>query len=327
MPDSLNIWCNYPLPEASAARLRAAAAHHRLTIHVRDASLPPERDAPAPVPPGTEVIFGQPDVDAVLSLETLQWVHLSSAGYTHYDRDDVRAALRGRGAVLTNSSQVFAGPCAQHVAAMMLAVAHQLPGSLDNQRSARAWFQHDAKARQGRFLGAGDTVFIYGYGAIARCLVDILRPLGMRCVGVRRTVRGDEGVPMLTEAEADARLGEAGHVVNILPANDATRGFFGAARFTRFQPGARFYNIGRGVTVDQEALVDALRAGRPGVAYLDVTTPEPLPPEHPLWTTPNCYVTPHIAGAHAGEDGRLVTHFLDNLARYEADEALADRVF
>ena len=148
----------------------------------------------------------------------------------------------------------------------------------------------------------------------------------MQVFGVRRTARGDEGVPILTEAEAAKRLGEADHVVDILPDNASTRHFFGSERFARCQPGARFYNIGRGTTVDQTALAAALRDGRLDAAYLDVTDPEPLPPEHELWSLPNCFITPHVAGAHADEDERLVRHFLTNLRAFETGGALTDRV-
>ena len=323
----MRIWCNYPLPEAVVALLREGTARHKLTLYERDRSLPPERDAADPVPGDTDIIFGQPDPAALLRPGPLRWVQLTSAGYTRYDRKDVRAALRGRGGALTNSSAVFAEPCAQHLAAMMFALARQLPRSVDNQRAARSWLQHQTQGRAGRLLGEGDTVFIYGFGSIARRLVEILAPLRMRLFGVRRTPRGDEGIPMLTETAADSCLGDAQHVVDILPDSAATRGFFGAARFARFRPGAIFYNIGRGATVDQEALAGALRAGRLAAAYLDVTSPEPLPPEHPLWDTPNCLITPHVAGAHAGEDERLVRHFLGNLARFEAGNPLAGRVW
>ena len=322
----MRIWCNYPVPAAVVPLLREGTARHELTIYERDPSLPPERDAADAVPADTEVIFGQPDPAALLRPGPLRWVQLTSAGYTRYDRDDVRAAVREHGGALTNSSAVFAEPCAQHLAAMMFALARQLPRSVDNQRGPRSWLQHQTQGRDGRLLGEGDTVFIYGFGSIARRLVEILAPLRMRLLGVRRTPRGDEDIPMLTEAEADSRLGEAEHVVDILPDNPATRGYFGPARLARFRPDAKFYNVGRGATVHQEALAAALREGRLAAAYLDVTNPEPLPPEHPLWDTPNCLVTPHVAGAHAGEDERLVRHFLDNLARFEAGDPLLDRV-
>jgi phosphoglycerate dehydrogenase-like enzyme len=90
--------------------------------------------------------------------------------------------------------------------------------------------------------------------------------------------------------------------------------------------GAIFYNIGRGNTVDQAALLTALQGGHLGAALLDVTEPEPLPPDHPLWSLPNCVITPHMAGGHSSEQERLVDHFLENLRRFERGEPLHDRV-
>jgi phosphoglycerate dehydrogenase-like enzyme len=90
--------------------------------------------------------------------------------------------------------------------------------------------------------------------------------------------------------------------------------------------GAVFYNIGRGTTVAQDALLDALRSGRLGAAWLDVTEPEPLPDEHPLWAEPNCFITPHVAGGHVGEAKTLVRHFLKNFDRFICRKPLLDRV-
>ena len=92
------------------------------------------------------------------------------------------------------------------------------------------------------------------------------------------------------------------------------------------QPGALFYNVGRGTTVDQTALINHLTSGHLGVAYLDVMDPEPLPSDHPLWVTPNCFITPHTAGGHLHEDVSLVVHFLENLRRWEQGEPLLDRI-
>jgi phosphoglycerate dehydrogenase-like enzyme len=99
-----------------------------------------------------------------------------------------------------------------------------------------------------------------------------------------------------------------------------------ADRLSAVKHGTVFYNVGRGTTVDQDALLAALKSGQLSAAYLDVTDPEPLPTEHPLWTTPNCYITPHSAGGHKTEQERLVQHFLDNLRRFEKGETLQDRV-
>jgi len=90
--------------------------------------------------------------------------------------------------------------------------------------------------------------------------------------------------------------------------------------------GAIVYNIGRGVTLDQDALKRELNSGRLAAAYLDVTHPEPLPPDHSLWTTPNCFITPHSGGGHSNEKERQVKHFLANLRRFEQGEELIDRV-
>ena len=320
---NMRIWCNYPLDEPAARLLREETASHELLLQPSE---DPVRDSANAAPEDAPILFGQPNPDALLANANVRWVQLSSAGYTRYDRDDLRAVFRERGATLTNSSHVFDEPCAQHLAAMMFALARRLPVCLGNQRGARRWLQGQAGDRQSRLLN-GQTVFVYGFGAIARRLVEILAPLRMQVFGVRRSPRGDEGVPMLTETEADARLGEADHVVNILPHNDATRQFFGVGRFARLRPGARFYNVGRGATVDQTALAAALRDGPLATAYLDVTDPEPLPAGHELWDLPNCYITPHVAGSHAGEDERLVQHFLANLRAFDAGNPLADRVF
>jgi phosphoglycerate dehydrogenase-like enzyme len=150
----------------------------------------------------------------------------------------------------------------------------------------------------------------------------------MNIVGLRRRVGGDEPVPTHawgTPVAARA-LAVADTVVDVLPGNTSTRHAFDAARLAGLKPGAVFINIGRGSTVDQDALRAALIAGRLGAAYLDVTEPEPLPPDHPLWTTPGCTVTPHAAGGHADEGERLVRHFLENLVRFTSGQALLDAV-
>ncbi|HRI15776.1 MAG TPA: NAD(P)-dependent oxidoreductase [Verrucomicrobiota bacterium] len=90
--------------------------------------------------------------------------------------------------------------------------------------------------------------------------------------------------------------------------------------------GAISYNIDRGATLDQDALVGVLRSGRLGAAWPDVTEPEPLPDHHLLWAKPNCFITPHIAGRHQGEAKTLVRHFLKNLEHFIRGEPLLDRV-
>lgn len=271
-----------------------------------------------------DVAFGAPDPGAVMQATKLRWIHLNSAGYTPYDRDDFRQRLRERGATLTNSSAVYDEPCAQHLLAMITGLARQLPAARDDQRGSRTWPMDTVRANS-RLLNE-QTMLILGFGAIARRLAELLTPLRMNLIGVRRHVRGDEPIRVIEESRVDEYLPRADHVVNILPANDGTNKFFNAERLSLMRVGAILYNIGRGTTLDQDALIATLLAGRLAAAYLDVTDPEPLPPEHPLWATPNCYITPHSAGGHADEKGQQVKHFLDNLRRFRAGEDLINRV-
>ncbi|HVE60048.1 MAG TPA: D-2-hydroxyacid dehydrogenase [Pyrinomonadaceae bacterium] len=272
-----------------------------------------------------DIAFGQPDPDAVLSAENIKWFHVDLAGYTPYDRTDFRENFRQQGRIMTNSSAVYVEPCSQHVLAMMMALARRLPESLDNQRGARSW-TYD-KTRNNSYLLNNQTALILGFGTIGRRLAELLAPLKMKLIGVKRTVRGDEPIRVVPQSETEKYLPEADHIINILPANQETINFLNAERLSKFKKGAIIYNIGRGITLDQDALLAEMQTGRIAAAYLDVTDPEPLPPAHPLWTTPNCYITPHSAGGFSLEKQRHVEHFLENLSRFEKGEDLLDRIY
>jgi phosphoglycerate dehydrogenase-like enzyme len=271
-----------------------------------------------------DVAFGQPNPDALLDLPKLKWVHLTSAGYERYDRGDLREAFKGRGTILTNSSSVYDEPCAEHALAMMLALARRLPDAWERQRTDHAW--PAAAIRANCHLLVGQTALLLGYGAIARRLIELLTPMRMKLIAIRRTPSGKEAVPTYGESEIERFLPQADHVMNLLPGGAGTANFMNSNRLSLLKRSAISYNIGRGSTVDQEALLAALREERIAGAYLDVTAKEPLPPEHPLWTTPNCYISPHTAGGHHDEFDRLMRHFLENLRRYTTDEILLDRV-
>jgi len=312
MPISpLNIFCNASFGNTATALLTEATAGHIIARNESEFST-------------AAIAFGQPDPQLVINSPNLRWVHLTTAGYTRYDTAAVREALKARGAVFTNSSQVYAIPCAQHVLAMMLADARQLYPSHDSQRTDHAW--HQQARRRESYLLDGQTVLLLGLGAIARHLIGLLAPFGMKIVAVRRSGQPYPGIEVVGEARLPEALAQADHVVNLLPESDSTIGFVGHELLGRMRPEARFYNVGRGKTVDQDALLTALQNGRLRAAYLDVTEPEPLPAEHPLWTAPNCFITPHTAGGHLGEGTRLVQHFVRNLRAFEAGEAMSDCV-
>jgi phosphoglycerate dehydrogenase-like enzyme len=324
MATALTIWAN-PFLTASAEELLARSiAPHKLILaqkseHVLAVGSLDPRLLQA------EIVFGQPDPAAIIQSEKLRWLHISSAGYTRYDTEEIRSALKKRSTPMTNSSSVFDEPCAEHLMAWVLADARQLYISHENQRGTRGWPQNEL--RENMRLLADETFLIVGYGAIGRRLTELLAPYPVRVVGYRRTPQPDLETRIIGPTDLASTLAEADHVINILPDNFQTRNFFDAKRLHQIKAGARYYSIGRGTTTDQEALEESLKSGHLSAAYLDVTDPEPLPPEHSLWTIPNCYITPHTGGGHFNEADRIVGHFIENLRRYEQDKELINRVF
>jgi phosphoglycerate dehydrogenase-like enzyme len=323
-PRPLTIWSNAQFGEADTGLLAEGIGPHRLVFSPASSAAvlaPGTRD---PLLESADIAFGQPDPEQCLACPRLRWVEVTTAGYTRYDTPEFQEAFRARGAAFTNASTVFADSCAQHVLAMMLAFGRRLLPSHRNQLTDHAW--HYTERRYESRLLTGQTVLLLGFGAIGRRLAELLAPFGVTLVAVRRQTRSERGVRIIPEERLSAALATADHVVNILPDNPGTRNYVNARRIACCKPGARFYNVGRGATVDERALIEALRAGRIAEAYLDVFTQEPLPPDHELWTTPNCHVTPHTAGGRHDQDTALVRHFLANLAAFQQGGPLVDRV-
>ena len=323
MRQSLVIWCNVPFgTSASPARQALVEAAGGHTLHLVDSTTPP--DEARVWLAGAAVAFGQPPIDALLASNRVQWVAISSAGYDLYDRADLQTVLMNRGAALTNAGGVYADACAQHVLALMLAASRGLPAAMDAQRERR-WAFAEQRSKVRRL--SGQHVVVLGWGRIARRLIELLAPFDLHVTVLRRRPVGDECVPVVTAEGLDAALAHADHLVNLLPGGDSTKAFVNAVRLSRLPRGAWVYNIGRGSTLEQDALLAALESQRLAGAWLDVTDPEPLPPDHPLWRTPGCYITPHLAGGQADERGHQVRHFLDNLARFVEGRALVDRIW
>ncbi|HXA80513.1 MAG TPA: D-2-hydroxyacid dehydrogenase [Opitutaceae bacterium] len=321
---SLTIWCNAKLPDAAEQMLREGTRGHRLIFSstmLGDVLAVGKAD---PTLAEADVAFGQPDAEECMRYSRVKWIEVISAGYTRYDREDFRLAVRARGGAFTNASSVFSEPCAQHALAFMLALGRNLFPSHRDQLTDHSW-QYGERRRDAQLL-TGQTVLMLGFGAIGRRLAELLAPFRMQVYAVRRQARSEPGVRIIAEEELTRVLPLADHVVNVLSDNETTRGYVNARRLGWFKPGAKFYNVGRGTTVDQRALLEALQSGRLGAACLDVTDPEPLPPEHPLWTTRNCYITSHTAGGRHDQGEALVRHFLANLAAFTSGGGLTDRV-
>jgi len=322
----LKIWTNHEFTSGAESELyglRESLGGHELF------AFPPRENGTAGESSdalrAADIAFGTPAANAVLAAENIRWFHVNLAGYTPYDRADFKENFKNAGRIMTNSSAVYVEPCSQHVLAMMMALARRLPESLDNQRGARGWNYDETRATS--HLLNEQTALILGFGTIGRRIAELLTPLKMNLIGFKRTIRGEEPVKMVSESGLNEAFALADHVINVLPANDQTVNFLDAERLSKVKKGAIVYNIGRGTTLDQEALIAEMQAGRIRAAYLDVTNPEPLPPENPLWTTPNCYITPHSAGGFSLEKRQHVEHFLENLRRFEACEELLDRIY
>lgn len=321
---TLTVWCNLPLPDLSRAALAHGLGPHRLVFALETPRFNQPLGRPDPRLLDADLAFGQPEAEQCVESKRLLWVQLSSAGHASFTNTDVRATLVTRGIPVATSSAVYEEPCAQHSLGFMLAEARQFPHSLGDQLTTHAW--DTVRTRAGSFLLKGQTVLLVGYGAIATRLAQLLAPFELQVVGFRRRPRGDEIVPVHPVTELENWLPRADFVVDILPAMTETTGFFDETAFAAMKAWAVFINIGRGATVDQTALLAALRNGL-RAAYLDVTVPEPLPTDDALWTQPNCFITPHVAGGHHDEYERLVAHFLANLDRFLRGQPLVNRVY
>ena len=323
--NALRIFVDFAMTPDVLEMLRAGIRGHQLVFPKTATASVLAQAEREPQFAAADVAFGQPDVQAITEAGQLKWIHISSSGIARYDNPEFRDLMARRKIPLSNSASVYHEACATHVLSFLLAQARNLPLALRTRTAngTDVW-----RALRGSCAPLrGKTVLILGYGAIGRRLVEMLRPFDMNIIAYRRNARGDEGVPVVTEDRLAHTLAhEADHIVNILPDNSESRHFFNDARFSALKPGAVFYNIGRGSTVDQDALLVALRSGRIGAAWLDVTEQEPLPDNHPLWAEPNCFITPHVAGGHFEETKTLVCHFLQNFERFVEGNPLLDRV-
>lgn len=161
----------------------------------------------------------------------------------------------------------------------------------------------------------GSRALVIGYGEIGREIGQRLRSFGVEVTGVRRGVDADPAV--IGPEDWHARLTEFDWIVLSAPSTDETRSIIGASELAAVKPGAGLVNIARGDLVDQAALISALESGHLGDAFLDVTTPEPLPAEHPLWRAPNTIVSMHLSGqSQMTAFRRGAARFLSNLRRY-----------
>lgn len=243
-----------------------------------------------------DAVLGNLPVPLIRQNGHLEWFQSNAAGPNNY----LEPGVLPEKCIVTNATGAYGLAISECMLAMWLSLLKELPTYRDNQREHR-W------APTGHFVGsiAGSRVLCVGMGDIGSNFARRAYALGAEVVGVRRTVHPDTPCPdyctrVVAQSALDAELPQADLVALSLPGTPETLHLFGAERLALCKPGAILLNVGRGTAVDGEALAAAVHSGQLSGAGLDVTDPEPLPPEHPLWAEPNVIITPHVTGGGAG---------------------------
>jgi phosphoglycerate dehydrogenase-like enzyme len=249
----------------------------------------------------------------------LRWIQLLTAGYDGLIFHGVPP-----GVVVTNAGDCYSPMVAEHAMMLLLALVRHLPQMLVNQ--ARHAFDRSFLPRLSSLDGA--TMAIVGFGSIGREVALRARPFGMRIIGLTRSAHpdklADEIHPMTMLHDI---LGRADAVVLAVPLSAETRHLIGAAELAACRKSTILINVARGGVVDPVALGAALRSGQIAGAGLDVTEPEPLPPENPLWTCPNLIVSPHVAALGSAAVLQCLAELTaGNLRRFLAGENLTHRI-
>lgn len=241
----------------------------------------------------------------------LKWVHVAAAGVDAILTDEIRES----DVVVTNSRGIFDKPIAEYVLAQILALAKDLPTAWQLQQE-RVWKHREPQRLE------GTRALVVGTGPIGRAIANLLTAVEVEVKGAGRRIRtGDPDFGHVVDtAGLPQALGEADWVIAAAPLTDTTHKMFNADAFAAMKPTARFINVGRGELTDTDALVDALNSHEIAGAALDVVDPEPLPEDHPLWTTPNVSITAHNSGDVKGWREELVRLFVANFERWNESE-------
>jgi len=277
--------------------------------------------------PETEVLYTINAPHVWSPLWHTHWIQIHYAGADHIKLDSIP-----QGVSITTASGVNSTAVAEHAIALMLALRKRIPRMLALQRE-KSW--PVLRSRWNTFsrpLIRGETMGILGYGSIGREVARIAKALGMTVLAYKRTPtrRDDRGFFLPATGDPDGSIPDAfyGHdeffrllnasdvVINTLPGTRLTKKLMGNQAFGAMKPSAIFVSVGRGQTVDQIALIEALATSQISAAGLDVFDEEPLPPASSLWHFDNVIISPHVGGFFSRYDDVAMELFKDNLRRY-----------
>ncbi len=269
-----------------------------------------------------DAIIGFCDAALIGAAAKLVWVQIYLAGA----ESCLSVERVGNSDVLMSNMQKMSSPViAEHAIAMMLSLARRIPQFVHVMRDDNKQDQDEIAA--GMTPVAGKKLLVIGLGGIGTEVARLGSALGMRVSGTRNSSRdGPEFVEYVgLSHELHELAAQADVIVNALPLTPGTKDLLGGGFFSAVKPGAIFINVGRGQTVVTDELVAALESGRLSGAGLDVTEPEPLPTDSPLWQRDDVIITPHVAG-RGGERERHTVLLIENLKRYIAGDRLLNVV-
>ena len=307
-----------PFTEEQKKKIRDAAGPEELVFALKS-EITPELLSDA------DVILGNLDSPSqVRWAPGLRWIQLNNAGTEGY----CEPGLLPEGAVLTNATGAYGLAISEHMIACLFMLRKKLDLYFADQQ------RHEWRREGHVGVIQGTTVLVIGLGDIGRAFAGRMKALGCHTIGIRRRVSGktspeDAAADEVYGLDAlDSLLPRADVVALSLPGNPSTRHVLNRERIGLLNPNAIVLNVGRGTAIDTDALCDALYGGRIAGAALDVTDPEPLPEDHPLWDAPRTLITPHISGGYSLPETleQICGIFAENLERFRKGEPLRNVV-
>jgi len=269
------------------------------------------------------VLSGFWDNALIPRAKRLRYIQACAVGYDQFDQD----ALRAAGIRLSNTPGLNANAVSEHAIALLLAFTRQIHVARDNQRAHR-WrgMISELDAREDEL--PGKTLAVVGLGTIGGRVARLARALGMRTIGFKRNLStgGEDVDEIYPPSELPEHLPRADAVVLCCPLTEETRGLLGERELGLMRRGAFLVNVARGPCVDTGALLRALEDGHLAGAGLDVTDPEPLPQDSPLWERDDVILTPHTGGETRRYEDNVIDTLLENLGRLASSRPLLNAV-
>ncbi len=326
MTQALTIISTAEFGEQSLRVLREAAPNAVFHIFPRKSIA----EVPAELLAQMDVLYAFTQMPSPEAAPNLKWVQVNWAGV---DSAIGAPIFQSRRVLLSTAAGVHAINMAEYTLMMMMAMGHRLPNAFAAMQT-KTW-QHAGDTFMPLELHSA-TLLLIGYGHIGREVARLAQAFGMRVRVLRRQrplpqgeERSEGNIEFISREHLQDALRDADFVVAAVPGTADTHNLLGRDEIAQLKPASYIVNIGRGSTIDEPALVDALREGRVAGAALDVFAQEPLPADSPLWTLAQqgrVIITPHIAGGTPNYERRAAALFAENLRRFIAGQPLINQV-